>query len=70
MRGEAVNALPMLATFLSHHEPEVRICIASALAAYPEAREEYLPLLKVALANKADEEAKKEIGDTIQRLEH
>ena len=69
VRLEAIKALPMLVAFLSHHEPEVRMSIASAFGAYPEQRERYLPLLEVALADETDEEAKEEIAEAVKRLQ-
>ena len=69
VRLEAVEALPILVPFLSSREPEVRISIASAFAAYPDLRERYLPLLEVALSNETNEEVKEAMAEAVKRLQ-
>ena len=69
VRREAANALPILAPYLSHQEPEIRSSVAAALSAYPDHRATYLPLLKVALTNEADVEVREEIRQGIAILE-
>jgi hypothetical protein len=69
VRREAANALPILAPYLSHQEPETRSSVAEALSAYPAYRATYLPLLKLALTSEADDEVRETIEQSIAILE-
>jgi len=60
--------LGMLLPYLENPEPDMRMEVARALAAYPGERDIFLPSLETAFANETDEEVRESMEEDLKAL--
>lgn len=64
----ALQGLPLLTPYLTHEDAEVRRSVAEAFGRFPEHAEDLLPLLQEAAQHETEEEARRHMEESIQRL--